>query len=80
MEKINTKGYVLAYDRASLPAMMIMTEVVRGVKERGICVWDSSLGGTEPKVMHLSGDDNSYLKDIKIIDINKTKDGHSKEQ
>lgn len=63
------KGYILAYDVKSLPKMNTMKEIARGAIEKGIVIWDSSLGGSKPKIMHLGGDKNIHLKDVQIVDL-----------
>ena len=64
------KGYFIAYDLVSLPRTKIYEEVLFEMKENGVCFWDSSLGGGKPKLFHLGGNDRSYLKNVKIIDLN----------
>jgi hypothetical protein len=63
------KGFVLMYDLCTVPRNMKFEDVSKRIKEKGECLWDSRLGASAPFVFDLGGDKNSYLKDIKIIDI-----------
>lgn len=71
------KGYVLTYDRASLPKGMTMKDVMNFIKNENKVYYDSSLNtevaDAKPKVIHLGGDKGKYLLNVEFIDLSPYK-------
>jgi hypothetical protein len=59
------KGWVLYYDRDTLPYGWKMKDAIKG----NAVFYDSSKGATAPRLIHLGGNKNKHLQSIKIIDI-----------
>lgn len=72
MEKEKT-DYALVYDINVLPRNMKISDVLNGARENGICFWDSMNGGIKPHVVKLGdGNNNEYLKNVQIVDVNES--------
>lgn len=62
------KGYIICYDRTTLPDGLTLKEVV-DLTNKGFCLYDSSKGASVPSILHLGGDKNKKIINCKIIDV-----------
>ena len=71
INKDKLRGWVLAYDTKSIPKNKTFNDIEKKAKTDGLLEWDSSNEGSIPKIIHLGGDKNEWIKNLKIIDVNE---------
>lgn len=65
------KGYVLLYDRCSLPSGATAKEIYEIIKRDNICFYDSSTGADIPKVVKIDDNKKHFTNKIQFIDVKK---------
>lgn len=71
-KEVKSNGVIIAYDRSTLPKDKVMKDISESIKKDNICYWDSSNGGSEPRLLDLrvSPNEPNKYEALKFVDLN----------